>query len=120
MKWYERADVLDHIVQSYAGVDNVDGRQQRQFIWDEPNGDLVIGNTRAFTDHLSAKFELRLTTTEWSGVHAALRAMGEVARVLSPRVNIRGTKFKNQEPKTHVIRRGPAAIRHNDDDEEAK
>lgn len=101
MRWYEKPEVLDYIVASYAGVE--DGK--RQFVWEELSGDIVIGNARAFTDHVSAKFGLDLEPTSWSGVHEAMRLLGEVARAYSPRANLRGTRFKNQEPEVRVIKR---------------
>lgn len=105
MRWFEKPEVLDYIINSYAGIDVVNGKSKRQFLWEDENGDTVIGNTRAFTDHLSKKFTLGLTSTEWASLHEAMRALGEVAHVYSPRVNKPGNKFKNQEPEVHVIRR---------------
>jgi hypothetical protein len=102
MRWYEKPEVLDYIVNSYAGVDH----GKRQFIWEDlETKDLLIGNSRAFTDHLSNKFNLDLTSTGWSAVHEALRMLGEVTHEYAPRVNKRGAKFKNQQPETHILKR---------------
>ena len=101
MQWFERPEVLDYLVRSYAGLD----KGKRQFIWEDENGDVVIGNTRAFTDHLSRQFQIPLTSTSWSKVHEALRELGEVAREYTPRSNSLGKHFVNQEPIVRVIRK---------------
>jgi hypothetical protein len=56
MRWFEKPEILDYIVEAYQGLDG----RKRQFLWEETNGDLVIGNSRAFADHLSEKFGLQL------------------------------------------------------------
>lgn len=105
MRWYEKPGVLDYIINSYAGVDVVDGKSKRQFLWDDEEGNTVIGNSRAFTDHLSAKFSLALTATSWGMVHEVLRALGEVAHNYQKRSKTLGKKFKNQQPESHIIKR---------------
>jgi len=97
MKWFELKEVLSYIVDCYVGAepDRSQRAVKRQFIWEEPNGDLVIGNTRAFSDHLTAKFGLP-TPTAWMGVHEALSAMGEVLFERAP-------NFK--KPEVKVIKR---------------
>lgn len=102
MKWFEKPEVLDYIITSYAGVD----KGKRQFVWEEPGTkNILIGNSRAFTDHLALKFNLPLTSTGWASVHAALRMLGEVTHEYTKRVNIKGGKFKNQQPETHILKR---------------
>lgn len=101
MKWFEKSEVLSYIIECYAGVDG----RKRQFIWEEPDGTIVIGNSRAFTDHVSVKFSLEKTPTAWSGIHSALRELGEVVGPYSPRTHERGGKFKNQEPEVRVLKR---------------
>jgi len=107
MKWFEQKEVLSYIVDCYAGAepDRSQRAVKRQFIWEEPNGDLVIGNTRAFGDHLTAKFGLHSTPTAWMGVHEALRAMGEVLFERAPNAHHPGKKFKNQQPEIRIIKR---------------
>ena len=106
MKWYERSEVVSYIIDCYAGIEE---HKKRQFIWEQSNGDVVIGNTRAFTDHLAEKFNLPLTSTSWSSVHAALREMGEVLTEYSPRTKKLGTRFHNSEPEVRVLK--PASSR---------
>lgn len=101
MKWFEQSDVLSHIIESYAGVDG----NKRQFIWEDLSGDLLIGNSRAFSIHLSEKFGIRNTPTGWMGVHEALRAMGEIVSIHSAKTKHPGKKFKNQEPEARILRR---------------
>jgi len=101
VKWFEQKDVLSCIVDAYAGFDG----KKRQFIWEEACGDIVIGNTRAFTDFLSERFGLEKSNKAWTDVHHALRELGEVVHTYSPRVHVRGKKFLNQEPEVRVIRR---------------
>ena len=105
MRWYEKPPVLDYIVSCYAGVDQENGRVRRQFIWETNDGDLVIGNSRAFSEHLSQRFGLELKKTAWMCIHELLRALGEVAQTHSPRMHHPGRKFKNQQPRLHVLRR---------------
>ena len=101
MKWAEKPEVLSYIVDCYQGVDG----KKRQFIWEADNGDIVIGNARAFTDHVSTKFNLGKTATSWVEVHHVLRALGEIAQIHRPRTTIRGGKFRNQEPEVRILRR---------------
>lgn len=106
MRWFEKPEVLSYIVECYAGVETIGRRRVRQFVWEDADRNVVIGNPRAFVDHLSDKFELDLSTTSWSGLHEALRAMGEVAKAYSPRARERGGKFRNQELEVRVLKRG--------------
>lgn len=101
MKWWERPEIVDYIIDCYEGTDG----SKRQFMWEEPNGDIVIGNSRAFTDHLSQKFKLEIANTSWSGTHMALRSLGEKVHPYSPRVNKHGAKFHNQLPEVRVVKR---------------
>ena len=101
MKWFEKPEVLDYIVSAYQGTD----AGKRQFVWEDEAGDVVIGNARAFTDHVSRKFELGLESTSWSGLHEVMRMLGEVVHPYSPRVRTKGGKFKNQEPEVRVLSR---------------
>lgn len=101
MKWAERDDVLSYIIDCYQGVEN----RTRQFIWETGDGDIVIGNARAFANHLSHRFGIRETPTSWMSLHEVLRAVGEVVEVHSPRTKKPGRKFKNQEPQWRVIRK---------------
>lgn len=101
MRWYQRDDVVDYVCKCYAGVDQ--GR--RQFIWEDENGDVLIGNTRAFTEHCGAKFGVEVTKTAWMRIHDLLRALGEVVHVVQHDGSRAGQKFRNQEPKSHVLRR---------------
>ena len=101
MKWVERPDILSYIIDCYAGVDG----NKRQFIWEEVSGDVVIGNARAFTDHVSERFGLGKANTAWTNVHEALRALGEVVHLKAPRARVLGGKFRNQEPETRIIKK---------------
>ena len=101
MRWFERPEVLSYIIDAYQGMDGA----KRQWAWEEENGDVVIGNARAFADHLSQRFHLELTDTAWSGLHEAMRMLGEVAKAYSPRARSRGGKFRNQQPEVRVITR---------------
>lgn len=105
MRWFEKPEVLSYIIDSYQGTDE---RGKRQFVWEDPaSGDVMIGNSRAFTDHLSEKFGLRLTATSWSGLHEAMRMLGEIAKTYSARSAKRGQRFRNQPPEARVlIRKG--------------
>ena len=106
MKWAEKPEIVSYIVDCYAGVEGEGAHAKRQFIWEQENRDVVIGNTRAFTDHLRRRFGLPERPTSWTAIHEVLRALGEVAHTYSPRVNIRGAKFKNQEPETRILKKG--------------
>jgi len=101
MRWFEQPKVLSYLIDSYSGIDH----GKRQFIWEEPNGDIVIGNSRAFTDHVSIRFNLGKTNTAWAGIHEALRALGEIVHLKQPRARILGKKFHNQEPEIRIIKR---------------
>lgn len=104
MKWTERPDVLSYIVDCYAGTEKARGTRKRQFIWEDEDGDIVIGNSRAFTDHVSHRFSIPLTSTSWAAIHNTLHALGEVVHEMKPRSGVRGGRFKNQEPETRVIK----------------
>lgn len=104
MRWYERPEILAYLVNSYAGLEG----RKRQFIW-EQDGNIVIGNSRAFADHLSQKFGLNLSDRAWMAVHEALRALGEVVELHSKHVRGQGKKFRNQQPEVRVIRKKEGA-----------
>lgn len=107
MKWFERPAVLDYIINCYAGVETVGGTgfTKRQFIWEDEEHNIVVGNSRAFSDHVSKKFDLGLSDTTWCSLNKMLHAMGEVARATAPKVNKLGGKFKNLEPEVRIIKR---------------
>jgi hypothetical protein len=111
MRWFERPDILSYIIECYAGTDEGhQGGARRQFIWEQPNGDMVIGNPRAFTDHVAEKFGIQLTPTSWSAVHAALRELGEVARENAPHRPKEGRqRFHNQQPEIRILKKGRSA-----------
>ena len=103
MKWFERDAVVDYIIDCYAGVEQGGGHVKRRFIW-EQEGDVVLGNARAFGDHLSEKFELGSSKTLWMGVHKALRSLGELAQCQGHKEKHLGRRFVNQEPEVHILR----------------
>jgi len=102
MRWFEKPEVLDYIVNAYQGMDG----RKRQFIWEEPNGDILIGNSRAFADHLSERFGLQLTDKAWMAVHDCLRMLGEIAQVHKPHGEPKGRRFHNQEPEFRILKKG--------------
>lgn len=106
-RWYEREDVLAYIIDSYAGVGaSPHGNPRREFMWEDPaTGDVLLGNARAFADHVSERFALGLRSTAWSGLHEVLRRLGEAVGTYTPRARVRGGRFTNQEPDVRVVRR---------------
>ncbi len=105
-RWFEQPEILDYIIEAYAGT-VCDGRYiKRQFIWEQPNGDTVIGNTRAFADHLSAKFNLAATPTRWCDLHKLLRSLGESIREQKVRTVKRNGRFHNEEPEIRLLKSG--------------
>lgn len=103
MRWFEKYGVLDYVVECYAGVEG----SRRQFIWEQECGDIVIGNTRAFYDHLATKFDLSKKAHAWMELHVMLHELGEVVRQHQAH-RLTGEKigkFRNQEPKWRVIKR---------------
>lgn len=101
MRWYEQPEVLAYVINAYAGTEG----QKRQYIWEDLDGNIVIGNSRAFADHLGERFGLKLKPTTWMDLHELLRALGEVLHVHAPHITPRGKKFKNQLPETRIIKR---------------
>jgi hypothetical protein len=101
VRWFDQSDVLSHLIESYAGVEN----GKRQFIWEQPNGDVVLGNARAFADHLEERFGLPSSPGRWTQLHMALRELGEAVKSIQYHGTRRGQHFKNQEPELRVIRR---------------
>lgn len=101
MRWVERPDILTYLVECYAGVEG----KKRQFIWEDVDGNIVIGNSRAFTDHMAWKFHLKKTSTSWVAVHSVLRELGEVVQEHAPRTHFPGKKFRNQEPEIRILKR---------------
>jgi hypothetical protein len=108
LHWVEKPEILSYIIDCYAGVEGSGGHRKRQFIWEEQNGDIVIGNARAFTDHVRERFGLRATPTSWAAVHKVLHDLGEVASPYSPRTHIRGGRFRNQEPEVRILKKAAA------------
>ena len=99
MRWFERSETLDYIVASYAGVE----AGKRQFIWEQPNGDIVLGNTRAFADHAEAHFKLPAAPSRWTEVHKVLRELGETIKEIKRHPRNHGRPFHNQEPEVRVL-----------------
>lgn len=93
-------DIVAYVCDCYAGVEG----RKRQFIWVDEKKDVVIGNCRAFGDHVAVKFGLDANPTFWMHIHALLRALGEVVQVHAAHSRKRGKKFKNQEPEVRVLR----------------
>jgi len=100
MRWFEKPEILSYLVDCYQGTVTTKVGPKRQFIWEVENGDVVIGNTRAFADHLFTRFGL--TDKACSDVHEAMRELGEVTRELSPRLH-HGTRYREQKPEMKVI-----------------
>ena len=79
-KWLMTPGVLGHIIDSYAGIENVPHsprKKRRVFEWVEEET-VVRGNVEAFTLHLSLKFGLNLGPEKACFIHAVLRELGEV------------------------------------------
>lgn len=100
MTWIMRNDVVDYILESYQP--DKQGRK-RQFIWETSDGDIVIGNTRAFADHLYARYQKAPNKTGWMEVHRVLRACGDQLFQKHPRSSPRHKPFINQEPDFRVL-----------------
>ena len=108
MKWFERSDIVSYIVECYVGTDtNASGQQVRQFVWEDEDGNIVIGNPRAFGEHVQRHFDLPERSTRWMDIHQALRAMGEVLFEKRHDVVTRqpGKRFRNQDPEVRILRR---------------
>jgi hypothetical protein len=109
MRWFEKPEILSYIIESYAGCDETrTNRPKRQFIWEDADGNIVLGNGRAFGDHLTEKFGLSADdgATRWIAVHQALRELGEVVgstELRGPRQHVH--KGKNQEPEIRILRK---------------
>lgn len=71
-RWIFRPEILDYIIDSYAGVEG----RRRVFIWED--GDAIkMGNAEAFALHLADRFELLPDTGRASQIHGLLRELGE-------------------------------------------
>lgn len=106
MKWYEEPKLLSYLIDCYVGTERSEsGKEKRQFIWDAENGDLVIGNSKAFTDHLRKKFGLHESKGAWVGIHEVLRALGEVVQIHSQKKEIQGTRFKYPLPEIRILKK---------------
>jgi hypothetical protein len=101
VRWFDRSEILDAIITSYAGVEN----GKRQFIWESENGDVVLGNARAFSDHLEARFGLPKRPGRWTAVHRVLHELGEAVKSINAHPGKKGQHFRNQEPEMRVLRR---------------
>lgn len=104
-RWVEKPEILSYIIDCYQGVEKDNGARKRQFIWETSEGNIVIGNSRAFYIHITEKFGMATQATSWSEIHTVLHELGEIVNEYSPRVNKKGGKFKNQVPETRIIKR---------------
>lgn len=106
MGWARRPEILDYIIEAYAGTEPLPDstRSRRVFIWQE-GAEIKMGNTEAFLAHLQARFNLILTASATSTIHSLLRELGEVAQAHKPhgpRIGA-GGKFKQPEPESWVV-----------------
>lgn len=108
-RWFLRPEILNYIIDSHAGVEERDTghrvKARRVFIWVEPSGDVVIGNTQAFALHLREKFQL-LNTALASDIHQVMRDLGEVVDPDYPktRAERKGkTNWKEPAPDSKII-----------------
>lgn len=98
--------VVDYIIDCYQGTEGTGRKAKRQFMWERANGDVVIGNTRAFTDHLAEKFKIEANRYTYGQVHKLLSRLGE-------RIKPKETRHKTgeqtgrgpQEPEVRVVGR---------------
>jgi hypothetical protein len=80
--WARRPEILDYVIECYAGTEKVEGgRARRVYLW-EDGPDIKMGNTEAFAQHLCKRFDLLRVHT--SDLHNLLRQMGEVIQKHRP------------------------------------
>lgn len=107
MGWARRPEILDYIIEAYAGTEplpDIANRSRRVFIWQEGE-EILMGNTEAFLDHLRKKFNLILTASATSTIHSLLRELGESVqshKQHGPKIG-EGGKFKQPEPESWVV-----------------
>lgn len=107
--WIRRPEILDYVIESYAGQDDKpDGRGKRRvFIW-QAGEEIVMGNAEAFIVHLNEKFGMVLPLSASSALHELLRALGEQVKRNHETHDFNGRKvgqFKQPEPEEWVVGR---------------
>jgi hypothetical protein len=99
---FDREEVLDYIIDSYAGTEPhpKSGRERRLYLWEE-EGEVHMGNTEAFVLHLGRRFRVEVNTFAASRVHAVLRELGERVNAYPEQRTVEGRKigkFRQPEP----------------------
>lgn len=82
-----KPEVVDCIIEGYVGVDRINGKLRRQFIWEESDGEVWIGNIAAFAEHVCKKFDREHNDYDYVNVNSILLKLGERVREEAPRLN---------------------------------
>lgn len=77
MNLWTNWDVQSYIIESYAGVEQVDGKPVRRFLWADGEGEVWIGNSAAFAEHLAEKFQYRARPYDYVNINRILIDAGE-------------------------------------------
>jgi len=117
-RWAQRDDIISYIVDCYAGTEPKGDHGQarrRVYLWEDPRtGDVMMGNTEAFAEHLRERFDLlQDMRTIAQAVHKLLRELGEVLRPLTTRER-RGPGRPQVQPiaESWVVRRAAREDEH--------
>lgn len=70
-------DVQQYIIDSYAGVEMINNRPTRQFIWADAEENVWIGNAAAFAAHLAERFGFEPRKYDYVNLHKLLIDLGE-------------------------------------------
>ena len=75
---WSRPDVLDYILDSYAGTEAGErGQIRRMFLWEDAHREVWIGNSSAFAEHVAERFGFPLRPYDYVLINKILLDVGE-------------------------------------------
>lgn len=102
-KTLSRTEIVDLIIDAYQGTNT---KGAREFMWEREDGNVVIGNTRAFADFLGRKFGVAVTPESAHSIHSILRRLGEVTKPYEKRGGHTASQYRTPEPQERIVQRG--------------
>jgi hypothetical protein len=69
--------VQSYIIEHYEGITEDGPKPQRQFMWADSEGEVWIGNSAAFAEHLAERFRFESRKYDYVSVNSVLLDCGE-------------------------------------------
>ena len=118
---YSSWEVQAYVLECYAGVEEMPDRvvPLRQFIWEEADGSIWIGNSTAFAEHVARRFSFPALPYDFWHVNNILLQAGERIRPRTSRTPRGRTGPYIPEPSARQVQRRESVDDGEGDGEEA-